>query len=465
VVPAAPEAWITALERFGTMGFAEVAAPAIELARDGFPMGSLVAQILRENEARYRRWPSSAAIFLPGGRAPAHGQRFVQADLARTLTYMADEDRAARPRGRGAGLHAARDAFYRGDIAATIVRFHEQEGGLLTREDLAEFRADVETPPMTRFAGHEVFGCGFWCQGPVLLQVLNILAGVDLRALGHNSPAYIHTVTEALKLAFADREAYYGDPRHVKIPADALLDPAYGALRRGLLDPHRAWPEMPPPGDPAGWQAVLPSWTGPMGTGSGPSNLDTSYIAVVDREGNAFSATPSDVSTDTPVVPGTGLAVSSRGSQSWLVPEHPSAVAPGKRPRLTPSPAMVFREGRLVMPFGTPGGDVQTQAMLQVLLNILIFEMPPQLAVEAPRFASQSFPDSFWPHRYFPGRLTLEGRVADQTAEALAALGHTVARWADWEWRAGAVCLVRVDAAGVRWGAADPRRDSYALAR
>ena len=353
VVPGAPGAWITALERFGTLGFAEAAEPAIELARDGFPMGAFVAQILRDNEARYGRWASSAEIFLPGGRTPAAGERFVQADLAHTLAYMADEDRAARRRGREAGLRAARDAFYRGDIAEAIVRFHAQEGGLLTREDLAEFHADVEAPRMTLFAGHEIFSCGFWCQGPVLLQVLNILAGVNLRALGHNSPAYIHVITEALKLAFADREAYYGDPRYVKIPEDALLDPGYGEVRRGLLDPWRAWPEMPPPGDPAARQAILPSWTGPVGTGSGRSNLDTSYIAVVDREGNAFSATPSDVSTDTPVVPGTGLAVSSRGSQSWLVPEHPSAVAPGKRPRLTPNPAMVFRDGRLVMPFGT----------------------------------------------------------------------------------------------------------------
>jgi gamma-glutamyltranspeptidase/glutathione hydrolase len=267
-----------------------------------------------------------------------------------------------------------------------------------------------------------------------------------------------------MKLAFADREAYYGDPRHVKVPADALLDPGYATLRRGLLDPLRAFPEMPPPGDPVGRQPVLPSWTGPQGTGRGRSNLDTSYVAVVDRDGNAFSATPSDVSTDTPVVPGTGLAVSSRGSQSWLVPEHPSAVAGGKRPRLTTNPAMVFRDGRLVMPFGSPGGDVQAQAMLQVLLNLVVFGMTPQVAVEAPRFATQSFPDSFWPHRYFPGRVTLEGRIPDATADALAGIGHTVARWPDWEWRAGAVCLVRVDDAGVRWAAADPRRDSYALA-
>jgi gamma-glutamyltranspeptidase/glutathione hydrolase len=466
VVPAAPDAWITALERHGTLGFAEVAAPAIELARDGFPVGPFMAEILRDHAPKLARWPSSAAVYLPGGRPPAVGQRWVQADLARTLQYMADEDRAARSRGdRVAGLGAARDAFYRGDIAAAIVRFHAEVGGLLQREDLAEFRVGVEPALRTAFGAYEVAACPFWCQGPVLLQMLQLLAPVDLARLGHNSPEYVHVVTEAMKLAFADREAYYGDPQHVKIPADGLLDPGYADARRGLIDPARAWPAMPPPGDPAARRAVAGAWTGPMTAGGGTGSLlDTSYVAVVDRHGNAFSATPSDVPVDTPIVPGTGLAVSSRGSQSWLEPDHASAVAPGKRPRLTPSPAMLFRDGRLVGPFGTPGGDVQSQAMLQVLLNRVVFGLSPQAAVEAPRFATQSFPDSFWPHRYFPGRLTLEGRLPDSTAQALADRGHRVERWGAWEWRAGGVCLVFVDEAGVRWGAADPRRDSYAVA-
>src|SRR5262249_30725092 len=269
------------------------------------------------------RWPTSAAIFLPGGRAPRVGERLIQADLARTLTYLVDEDRAARRRGRAAGLDAARRAFYRGDVAEAIVRYHREEGGLLTREDLAEFRVGIEPPECATFQGHVVWTCGFWGQGPVLVQMLQILEGLDLRALGHNTPGYVHTVTEAMKLAFADREAYYGDPRHVKVPGDALLQAAYGAARRSLLDPARAWPEMPPPGDPVGVQAIRPAWSGPRAAGDARgAGLDTSYVAVVDAAGNAFSATPSDVSTDTPVVPGTGLAVSSRGSQSWLEPEH-----------------------------------------------------------------------------------------------------------------------------------------------
>jgi gamma-glutamyltranspeptidase/glutathione hydrolase len=463
VVPAAPDAWITALERFGTLGFAEVAQPAIELARDGFPLGRFVAGIIRANEKAYRRWPTSAPIYLPGGRVPRAGERFVQTDLGRTLSYLADEDRAARRGGRIAGLAAARDAFYRGDVAATIAAYHAAEGGLLTREDMAGFRVGLEPAERGRFGSHEVMTCGFWCQGPAFLQMLQILDGVDLAGMGHNTPDYVHTVTETMKLAFADREAYYGDPRHVAVPGPGLLDPAYGAARRSLIDPGRAWPAMPPPGTPAGAPARRAAPAAPAAAGS-PASLGTSYVAVVDREGNAFSATPSDVSTDTPIIPGTGLAVSSRGSQGWLDPGHASAVAPGKRPRLTPSPALLFGPGGDVTAFGTPGGDVQLQAMLQVLLNMTVFGMTPQRAIEAPRFATQSFPDSFWPHRYFPGRVTLEARVPEATAEALRARGHEVERWPPWEWRAGGVCLARVDEAGVRWGAADPRRDSYAVA-
>ena len=310
------------------------------------------------------------------------------------------------------------------------------------------------------FGEFSVHTCGPWCQGPVLAQMLRLVEATGCHKHAHNSFDYVHTLTEIMKLSFADRHAYYGDPNFMDVPLARLLSPSYAAERASLIRADKAWPDMPPPGlerDRAK-DARAPRATSPQ------PQLDTSYVCAVDRHGNVFSATPSDVSTDTPIIPGTGLAVSSRGSQSWLVPEHPSAVAPGKRPRLTPNPAMLVRDGRAVMPFGTPGGDVQCQAMLQVLLNILVFDMSPQRAVEAARVATQSFPDSFWPHRYFPGRLSLEARIPESTAAELADRGHEVARWSEWEWRAGAVCLVRVDESGVRWGAADPRRDSYAVA-
>ncbi len=212
VVPAAPDAWLTALERFGMMSFAEVAAPAIAYARDGFPVTSLAAEVIGELADDYRRWPQNADVFLPHGRPPVPGQRLVLSDLARTLQYIADEETAAAPRGRDAGLLAARAAFYRGDIAQAIARYHADNGGWLAAEDLAEFRVGIEPPVSAQFAGVDVYACGPWCQGPVLPQALNILAGVDLHTSGHNTPATIHTVIEALKLAFADRHRFYGDP-------------------------------------------------------------------------------------------------------------------------------------------------------------------------------------------------------------------------------------------------------------
>jgi gamma-glutamyltranspeptidase/glutathione hydrolase len=292
----------------------------------------------------------------------------------------------------------------------------------------------------------------------VLLQILNMLDGVDLAALGHNSPAYLHRIVETIKLAFADRDAYYGDPKFVDVPAQRLLSRSFAEARRALVG-ERAWKEMPPAGDAAPRRELLPL------AGGSSDALDTSYVAVIDAEGNGFSGTPSDPNVDSPVVAGVGCVVSPRGSQGWLDPDHASVVAPGKRPRLTPAPAMALQDGRLLMPFGTPGGDVQQQAMLQVLLNVTVFGMPLQEAIEAPRVASRSFPDSFWPHAYSPGKLEVERRVARDTRDGLTALGHQVAEWPDWEWRAGAVCAVKIGPEGTRWGGADPRRGALAIAR
>src|SRR6185295_6740065 len=235
----------------------------------------------------------------------------------------------------------------------------------------------------------------------------------------------IHTVTEALKLAFADRHRYVGDPAFVKVPLDVLLSPEYTAARRRLIRQGEAWPEMPPAGDVKGFagKAALPE----PALGEPAPLADTSYACVIDAAGNAFSATPSDGSSATPVIPGTGLCPSSRGSQSWTDPAHPAALAPGKRPRLTPNPALALKDGKLYMPFGSPGNDVQPQAMLQVFLNVVLWGMDPQTAVEAPRFAGYSYPSSSEPHNYHPGRLNLESRIDKSTIDALGALGHKVA--------------------------------------
>jgi gamma-glutamyltranspeptidase / glutathione hydrolase len=373
---------------------------------------------------------------------------------------MADEEKAAASRGREAGLEAARGAFYRGDIARKIVAFMKEEGGLLSAEDLAEYHSPVGPAERRRFGDLEVFTCGAWCQGPVLLQTLALLEGVDLKALGHNSADYVHHLTEALKLAFADREAYYTDPARGHVPLATLISAEYAAERRKLIRPDTAWPEMPPPGKlGASAQRLQASPPNPF------PEPDTSYVCVADRWGNLFSATPSDGSYGSPVVPGIGFIPSSRGTQSRPDPRHPAGVAPGKRPRLTPNPALAIRgNGAEFLPFGTPGGDVQTQAMLQVLLNIFVHGQEVQSAIESPRFASYSFPSSFAPNDYYPGRLSLEGRFPEAVTADLARRGHQVERWPDWIWLAGAVCAIRADKKrGILEAGADPRRAAYAL--
>jgi gamma-glutamyltranspeptidase/glutathione hydrolase len=466
VVPASPDAWCVALQRWGTRSFADTVAGALECAEHGFPTSAFSASIMANNAERYQRFPTSAAIFLPGGKPHAPGQLFVQAELAATIKEMVAAEGRAGNRGRVGAIQAARDAFYKGDIARRIADYHAREGGLLAYEDLAEFHAEVAPALTTTFHDYEVAACGFWCQGPVFLQMLNLIEPYDWTALGHNTPRALHILVEAMKLAFADREAYYGDPRFVHVPAEALLSKTYADLRRGLIREDRAWPDMPPAGDPEGKAAVRNGHgaASRVGAPSAAGTLDTSYVSVIDAEGNAFSATPSDPGgVDSPVVPGVGCVVSPRGSQGWLVPGHASEVAGGKRPRLTPAPSMVLRDGRAFMAFGTPGGDVQQQALLQVLLNMTAFGMRPQQAIEAPRLATRSFPDSFWPHSNSPGRLDVEARIASDTRAALAQLGHVINDWPDYDWRAGAVCASVVGPNGTRLGGADPRRGAHSI--
>ena len=372
--------------------------------------------------------------------------------------------RAASAGGRDAGLRAARDAFYKGDIARTIVAYHEQNGGFLSMDDLAGFSAEVEPALRATFSDAEIHSCGFWCQGPSLLQMLNMVEASGIADLEHNSPDYIHVLAETIKLAFADRAAHFGDPRHVDVPGDTLLSKAYAEARVRAIDPDHAIRGLPESGLPVAATAERATCGGDdLPKGVDPT-LDTSYVAVVDRHGNAFSATPSDASNNMPVIPGTGLCPSSRGSQSWAIPGHPATIAPGRRPRLTPNPSMAISSDGSVMPFGTPGGDVQTQAMLQVFLNIELFGMELQNAVEAPRFATFSYESSFEPHEIQVDRLMVEDPIDPATIAALASKGHDAQPWPAMNWRAGSVCVVRHDATtGVRTAGADPRRPTYAL--
>ncbi len=470
VVPAAPDAWITALEMWGTMSFGDVAAAAARFASEGFAMNPLLHQTIAQNVETYRGFPSSAAIYLKDGEAPPVGSRFVQADLGRTLQYMIDVEKAAALKGgRMAGLAAVREVFYKGDIAKTMVDFIQSQGGWMTREDVAGFRVGIEEPVSTRFGDTEVFTCGPWCQGPALLEILNIVERFDLHGLGHNSPEYVHLLTEATKLAMADREVWIGDPRHMDVPIRALTSKEFAAKRTTQFEWNKAWPGRPPAatGRDLGVNGDRPRLHEPplalpneMET---LSSLDTSYLCVTDSQGNVFSATPSDGSYNGPVVPGLGFVPSCRGIQNWAEEGHASEIGPYRRPRLTPNPALAI-QCRKFMPFGTPGGDVQTQAMLQTLLNLVVWGKGPQEAVEAPRFASYSFPSSFEPHGENPGLLRLEGRIERDTGDALAELGHKVEWWPDMTWLAGSMGLIVDDRdTGFKSAAADPRRMAFAV--
>ena len=345
----------------------------------------------------------------------------------------------------------------------------EEEGGGITGEDLAGFHGRWEEAVHGTFRGYTVWSNQTWCQGPTVPMILQILEGVDLEALGHNSPSYISTLAQAVELAFADREAYFGDPDFVDVPIEGLLSPAYASERRVHIDPHRAFGKMPPSGNP--WPhegragparaALLPEGS-PVGTHHAPRPKDTTYLCVVDSEGNALSLTPSDFPWS-PMVPGYGLLLGNRMSQFHLKEGHPAQVAPGKRPRITPNPSMVTRGKELFMAFGTPGGDQQPQAMVQVFLNIVLWGMDPQAAIDAPRFRSKNFPDSFSPHTYSPGGLEIEEALEDR-AGALAGQGYEVEILPDESaHEMGAVCAIIKDGAGRLIAGADRREESLAL--
>ena len=471
VIPATADAWLTALKLYGSMTFEQVVTPALELAEQGFPIPASLHWALAGlfDQGQVAQWPSTLEVFFPNGKAPATGDLLVQGDLARTFHRLIQVERDHNSRGREKALQATRDFFYRGEIAEEMVGFCREQGGILTMEDLGEFQVKLEPPAQGSYKGIEVYTCGPWCQGgPVSIETLHILEGYDLKAMGHNSPEYLHTLLEALKLAFADRHSYYGDPDFVNVPLDGLLSKAYAAERRAAINPGEACPEMPHAGDPwphQGMDSPATTVAHPVAM-AGQLVEDTSYVCVVDRWGNGFSATPSDSMGGMPVAKGLGFIISSRGSQTWLDPDHPCSLAPGKRPRLTPNPAMAFKDGKLWMPFGTPGGDVQCQSMVQLFLNVAEFGMDIQQAIEAPRVSAWSFPNSFWPHAYNPGLVGIEGQIPSNTIAELQGKGHKVDVWEDWAARMGCLCAVEVDQQrGGLSGGSDPRRDGYAMGR
>ena len=466
-VPGVLDAVVTALDRFGTKSLAEVMQPAIELA-DGFPIDELRASYIERTRKVYEPWPTSAKLFLPEGRVPKPGEMFSQPDLARTLRQIVKAERAAVSRGRHAALTAARDYFYKGVVAKRISDFCAANGGLLRAGDFAAFHAKVEAPAHSSYRGVEVYKTGFFAQGPVMLEMLNVLEGYDLKAMKHNSADYIHALTEAMKLGFADRDRYYGDPDFVRVPASELLSKDYAAMRRSLIDEKRASLEQRP-GDPVNKKPLInggpnPALTGQSSVPEAERANDTTCVNVVDKDGNLFSATPSGAWLPAVVAGDTGVLLGQR-MQSFLLEEgHPNVLQPGKRPRITLSPTVVLKDGKPFLVLSTPGGDNQDQSLIQVLLNIVEFGMNVQEAVEAPRFQTLHLVSSFDDHRFNPGVLNLEDRITSEVRDNLSLRGHKVEVQSAWG-NPSAPTVIRFNGeSGVIEAGADPRRGRYAIA-
>jgi gamma-glutamyltranspeptidase/glutathione hydrolase len=469
-IPAVVDALCIALAEFGTLSLGDTLAPTIALA-DGFVWYDFLTRYLRPEAERM--YPSAARVYLPGGAMPTTGSIFRQPDLARTLRALVEAENHAAGRGRKDAIYAARDRFYRGDIGHRIARAVQDAGGLMTVADLDGYRGRVEPPARGVFSARhgrfEIIKTGFWGQGPVLIQAFQLLQGFDLERMGHNSTEYIHTVTEALKLALADRDTFYGDPLVAKVPTFGLLADDYASERRKLVDPKAASREVRP-GDPWKFQPGTGmqrprQHSSAVATASAafPMSPDTTTINVADARGNLFSAAPSSgwFFGGTFIAGDTGIPLGNRMQAFVVDTDHPNGIAPGKRPRTTLSPTVVLRDGQPFLALSSPGGDSQDQQALQVLLNIAVFGMSPQAAIEAPRFNSKHYRESFREHRQGVNLLQVEDRIAPGVIEALRGLGHVVQVVGPFMMDTGTT-IAGFDARhGTVFGAADVRRQRF----
>jgi gamma-glutamyltranspeptidase/glutathione hydrolase len=466
IVPGVVDTWYVLLDRWGTMTFGQVLEQAIEIAENGFPLSDGLARSMASR--KLAKYPSSQKLYQ--SKAYREGDIFKNPDLARTLRKLVDAEKQNAGKGRHEALKAARDRFYKGDIAQTMAKFSEENGGLFRYDDFAGYTAKVETPVSTNYRGYQIYKNASASQGPAELIILNMLEGYDLRAMGHNSAEYIHTSAEALKLAFADREKYLGDADFIQIPFAGLLSKEYARERRKLIDPQHASLELRP-GDPARFvqsSARSQALNRPVSVtldGDASHTGDTSYIAVVDKDRNVVSFEPSLHSGwGTGVVMGDlGFIFTCRGDYYSLVPGEANALEPGKRPRSTLQSTLALKDGQPAFVIGSPGADDQIPRTIETLLNMVDFHMDVQQAIEAPRWTTRSFPASPFPHTMYPGDLSVESRIGEPVRAALIAKGHKLRVAGAWSLSEMAA-IVMDPVTGVLSAGADPRVDAYAWA-
>lgn len=428
LVPGMVDAGLLALREFGTKSFNEIIAPAIELA-DGYAVDQMRAQSFAGSRPFFDAWPTSKAHFMPDGHTPQVGEIFRQPDTARTLRAMAAAEKKALAAGasRQGAIDAVRDYFYRGEIARKIGEFCKENNGLLRYEDMAAFKLSVEEPVSTTYRGYTVYKPGFWSQGPAMIEALNILEGYDVHSTPLNSAEYIHRADEALKLAYADRDTYYGDPKFSKIPMDVLLSKSYAAERRKEITEKASQEFLP--GKINGKIGKHPTETemASLRIDDALMAKDTTCVDAIDRDGMVFSATPSGAWMPSVIAGDTGIPLTQRAQQFVLVEGNPNELEGGKRPRVTLSPTIVTRaDGKAYLAMSTPGGDNQDQALIQMFLNVVEFGLNAQQAVEAPRFQTRHLVSSFDNHAWNRGDLLLDERIPQSVAADLTARGHHV---------------------------------------
>ena len=485
-VPSAFDAWMLMLRDYGSMTLREVLQPAIDYAEQGCVLTQSPTAMIESTADMFRNhWPSTAQIYLQDGKAPKAGDFYSNPQLAKTWHRLCDEAEA-QSSDRTEQIDSARDIWANGFIGQAIVAFsqgkphHDQTGrkhnGLLTAEDLQNWRADYEPPVTLDYHGYTILKCGPWSQGPVLLQALSLLKEAGLEHMEPKGAKFIHTVTEAIKLAFADREIYYGDPDFVDVPLDTLLSDDYASSRRQLLGDSASLDFRPGLIEGYDFQFDYEASIGraPKGTltrsGGGEPTVanqhkgDTCHLDVIDRWGNMVSATPSGGwLQSSPVIPDLGFPLGTRTQMMWMDEQSPSRLAPKKRPRTTLTPSMVFKDGKPYMAFGTPGGDQQDQWQLIMLLRHIHHGMNLQEAIDCPSFHSEHFPSSFYPRHATRGRLVVEGRFDKQVIHELRQMGHDVVVGGDWsEGRLSATTIQN----GILKAAANPRgMQGYAVCR